>query len=185
MPYISTVNNQPYEVVINAENLQEITIDGQPLNIDWRQLAPLASDAKGKTGMGGRYSLLMGGKSYEVYAREINKPDSSGFWYEVVVAGQRFEVHVEDEREKALSGSITSAQGAGEAIVRAPMPGLVLGIPFEPGAKVERGQTVVVLEAMKMENDLASPLAGTVKEVKVTKGQTVSQGDALVVVSGE
>lgn len=185
MPYISTVNNQPYAVVINAENLQEVTIDGQALNIDWRQLAPLAADAKGKTGMGGRYSLLMGGKSYEVYAREINKPDSSGFWYEVVVAGQRFEVHVEDEREIALSGSITSAREAGEAVVRAPMPGLVLGIPFEPGAKVERGQTVAILEAMKMENDLASPLAGTVKEVKVTKGQTVNQGDALVVVSGE
>ncbi len=185
MPYISTVNNQPYEVVVNAENLQEVTIDDQTLNIDWRQLAPLAADAKGKIGIGGRYSLLMGGKSYEVYAREINKLDSSGFWYEVVVAGQRYEVHVEDEREKALSGSISSAHEAGEAIVRAPMPGLVLGIPFEPGAKVERGQTVIVLEAMKMENDLASPRAGTVKEVKVTKGQTVNQGDALVIVTGE
>ena len=180
MPYISTVNNQPYAIIIHAENLQEITIDGQTLNIDWRRLAPLAADAKG-----GRYSLLMGGKSYEVYAREINKPDSSGFWYEVVVAGQRFEVHVEDEREKALSGSITSAHEAGEAIVRAPMPGLVLGIPFEPGTKVERGQTVAILEAMKMENDLASPLAGTIKEVKVAKGQTVNQGDALVVVTRE
>jgi biotin carboxyl carrier protein len=185
MSYISTTNNQSYTIVIGTENLQEITIDGQTLNIDWRQLAPLAADAKGKTGMGGRYSLLMGGKSYEVYAREINKPDSSGYWYEVVVAGQRFEVHVEDEREKALSGSIKSAHETGEAIVRAPMPGLVLGIPFEPGAKVERGQTVVVLEAMKMENDLASPIAGTIKEVKVAKGQTVNQGDALVVVSGE
>ncbi len=185
MPYISTVNNQPHAVSINTENLQEITIDGQTLNIDWRHLAPLAADAKGKTSTGGRYSLLMGGKSYEVYAREINKPDSDGFWYEVVVAGQRFEVHVEDEREKALSGSIASAHTAGEAIVRAPMPGLVLGIPFEPGAQVERGQTVVILEAMKMENDLASPIAGTIKEVKVTKGQTVNQGDALVIVSGE
>jgi biotin carboxyl carrier protein len=185
MPYISTTNSQSYTIVTGTENPQQITIDGQILNIDWRQLAPLAADAKGKTGMGGRYSLLMGGKSYEVYAREINKPDSGGFWYEVVVAGQRFEVHVEDEREKALSGSIKSAHEAGEAIVRAPMPGLVLGIPFEPGAKVERGQTVAILEAMKMENDLASPIAGTIKEVKVAKGQTVNQGDALVVVSGE
>src|SRR6202049_1522168 len=184
MSYISTTNNQSYTIVIGTENLQEITIDGQTLNVDWRQLAPLAADTKGKTGMGGRYSLLMGGKSYEVYAREINKPDSSGFWYEVVVAGQRFEVHVEDEREKALSGSIKSAHEAGGAIVRAPMAGLVLGIPFEPGAKVERGQTVAILEAMKMENDLASPLAGTIKEVQVTKGQTVNQGDALVIVLG-
>lgn len=185
MSYISTTNNQSHTIVISSENRQEITINGQTLNIDWQQLAPLAADAKGKIGMGGRYSLLIGGKSYEVYAREINKPDSSGSWYEVVVAGQRFEVHVEDEREKALTGSIKSAHEAGEAIVRAPMPGLVLGIPFEPGAKVERGQTVAILEAMKMENDLASPRAGTIKEVKVAKGQTVNQGDALVVVSGE
>ncbi len=185
MPYISTVNNQPYAVIIDAENQQEISIDGQSLNIDWQQLAPLAADTKGKGGLGGRYSLLIAGKSYEVYAREINKPDSGGFWYEVVVAGQRFEVHVEDEREKALTGSITPVHEAGEAIVRAPMPGLVLGIPFEAGAKVERGQTVVILEAMKMENDLASPKAGTIKEVKVTKGQTVNQGDALVVIAGE
>lgn len=184
MPYISTTNNQSYTVITGSESQQEISIDGHALNIDWRQLAPLAADAKGKVGMGGRYSLLIGGKSYEVYAREINKPDSSGSWYEMVIEGQRFEVHVEDEREKALTGSIASAHAADEAIVRAPMPGLVLGIPFEAGAKVERGQTVAILEAMKMENDLASPIAGTIKEVKVTKGQTVNQGDALVVVSG-
>lgn len=185
MPYISTTNNQSYTIVTDTENQQEITIDGQPLRIDWQQLAPLAADVKDKTAIGGRYSLLMGSKSYEVYARAINKSDSSGSWYEIVVAGQRFEVHVEDEREKALSGSIKSAREAGEAIVRAPMPGLVLGIPFEQGTKVERGQTVAILEAMKMENDLASPIAGTIKEVKVAKGQTVNQGDALIVVSGE
>lgn len=185
MSYISTTNNQSYIVGTNAENQREITIDGHALNIDWRQLAPLAADAKGKIGSGGRYSLLIDGRSYEVYAREINKPDASGSWYEVVVAGQRFEVHVEDEREKALSGAIKGAHESGVATIRAPMPGLVLGIPFEVGAKVERGQTVVILEAMKMENDLASPISGIVKEIKVTKGQTVNQGDALVVVAGE
>jgi biotin carboxyl carrier protein len=185
MPYISSINNQAYTIVTGSENQRDITIDGHPLTIDWRQLAPLAADAKGKIGMGGRYSLLIGGKSYEVYAREINKPDSSGSWYEIVVAGQRFEVQVEDEREKALTGSIKAGRESGEAIVRAPMPGLVLGIPLEAGAKVERGQTVAILEAMKMENDLASPLTGTIKEVKVTKGQTVNQGDALVIVLRE
>lgn len=185
MPYIATINNRPYAIVSSTENQQEMTIDGNALTIDWQQLAPLAADAKGKISMGGRYSLLIGGKSYEVYAREINKPDASGSWFEIVVAGQRFEVQVEDEREKALAGSLKVGHEVGEAIVRAPMPGLVLGIPFEAGTKVERGQTVVILEAMKMENDLASPLTGTIKEVKVTKGQTVNQGDALVTVTGD
>jgi biotin carboxyl carrier protein len=180
MSYIASTNNQSHTIAIDKENPQEITLDGQSLSVDWRQLAPLADEAQG-----GRYSLLIEGKSYEVYAREIHKPDSDGSWYEIVVAGQRFEVHVEDEREKALAGSIKSAHEAGEAIVRAPMPGLVLGIPFEPGTRVERGQTVAILEAMKMENDLASPIAGTIKEVKVAKGQTVNQGDALVIISAE
>ncbi len=63
--------------------------------------------------------------------------------------------------------------------------GLVLRLPMDPGANVERGQTVVILEAMKMENDLASPITGKVKEIRVNKGQTVNQGDVLIVVSAE
>jgi len=64
------------------------------------------------------------------------------------------------------------------------MPGLVLNITKAAGETVARGETVVVLEAMKMENDLSTPHAGTVKEVLVSKGQTVNQGDVLVVVAG-
>lgn len=186
MPYISTIDNQEHVINVGeAGQHRTITIDGQTHEIDWQQLAPLAADAKGQIVGGGRYSLLIDGQSYEFYARQVTKPDTSGYHYELFLAGQRFEVHVEDEREKALAGSIKSAHETGEAIVRAPMPGLVLGIPFQPGATVERGQTVAILEAMKMENDLSSPINGTIKEVKVTKGQTVNQGDVLVVVVGE
>jgi len=56
---------------------------------------------------------------------------------------------------------------------------------MEPGTSVERGQTVVILEAMKMENDLGSPIAGTIKEVRVSTGQPVNHGDVLVVVAAE
>jgi len=140
MPYISTIDNQAYTVNAGEEgHHRTITIDGQSYDIDWQQLAPLAADAKGQVASGGRYSLLIGGKSYEVYARQLTKPDNPGNYYEIFLAGQRFEVHVEDEREKALTGSIKSARESGEASVRAPMPGLVLGIPLEVGAQVERG----------------------------------------------
>jgi biotin carboxyl carrier protein len=188
MPYISSINNHSYTVIACEEGQRRtITIDGQTHEIDWQQLAPLtaASQGQGQPASGGRYSLLIDGKSYEVYARQISKPDTSGVFYEIFLAGQRFEVHVEDEREKTLTGAIKSARESGEASVRAPMPGLVLGIPLQPGTHVERGQTVAILEAMKMENDLASPINGTIKEVKVTKGQAVNQGDVLVVVAGE
>jgi pyruvate carboxylase subunit B len=135
---------------------------------------------------GGRYSLIIEGNSYEVFARRISKADEKdGETYEIYVAGQRFEVKVEDERTKLLAGLVKSAAATGEAKVQAPMPGLVIGIPLEEGASVKQGQTVVVLEAMKMENDLAAPIAGIIKEIRVSKGQTVDQGQVLVVVAGE
>jgi biotin carboxyl carrier protein len=186
MAYISTVADTPY-IIETGENSpqREVRIDEKRFDIDWQQIATLAVNSQLQSNIGGRYSLLIAGKSYEVLAHRVNKPDVMGYRYEVLIEGQRFEITVEDEREKALTGSIHGAHEPGEAMVRAPMPGLVLGLPLDAGSNVERGQTVVILEAMKMENDLASPIAGTIKEIKVSKGQTVNQGDVLVVVSAE
>jgi biotin carboxyl carrier protein len=187
MPYIATIQDQSYRVETGEHTAQrEITIAGVSRKIDWHAIAPLSADAKGKIGAGGRFSIIIAGQSYEIFARRIVKPDEDDSQtYEIQFAGQRFEVLVEDEREKTLAGAAKSAHDSGEAKVRAPMPGLVIGIPLEIGSKVERGQTVVILEAMKMENDLAAPKAGTLKEIKVSKGQTVNQGDVLVIISGE
>lgn len=187
MPYIATVNNQSYHVD-TGENGQKytITLEGDAHAIDWRQIAPLAADAKGAGGVGGRYSLIIAGTSYEIFARRITRPgQKDSQTYEIQFAGQRFEVTVEDERTRLLAGLTRSGAGSGEAMVSAPMPGLVVGVPLEVGASVTQGQTVVVLEAMKMENDLASPIAGTLKEVRVSKGQTVDQGEVLAVVVAE
>ena len=186
MAYISAVAEKSFTVDIGENSPQrEIKIDEKRFDIDWRQITMLAMGTQKQSNVGGRYSLLIAGKSYEVYAHRLTKPDVSGYRYEILVAGQHFEITVEDEREKTLKGSIRSGHESGEAIVRAPMPGLVLGLAVDPGTNVERGQTVVILEAMKMENDLASPITGKVKEIKVSKGQTVNQGDVLVVVSAE
>ncbi len=187
MSYISSVNNTSYRIETGEATAQrEISIDGKAYTIDWRAIAPLAADAKGQVSAGGHFSLLIDGTSYDVFARRVLKPDENGSQtYEITLAEQRFEVTVEDEREKALSSSVKSAHEGSEARVRAPMPGLVINVPFEVGATVERGQTVVVLEAMKMENDLSTPLSGTITAIRVNKGQTVNQGDVLVVVEGE
>ena len=187
MLYSSSINEQVYRIDTGEQSQQrEITIDGTTYKIDWRFIAPLAVDAKGQVPAGGRYSLLLAGQSYEIFARLLTKPGEDGSQaYEIHFAGQRFEVTVEDEREKALAGAVKSAHDTGEARVRAPMPGLVIGVPLEAGTTVTRGQTVVVLEAMKMENDLGAPKAGTIKEINVSKGQTVNQGDVLVVISAE
>ncbi|HYB02047.1 MAG TPA: biotin/lipoyl-containing protein [Ktedonobacteraceae bacterium] len=186
MAYISSIADHSYTIDIGENSPQrEIKINDKKFDIDWRQIATLVTSPQSQSNVGGRYSLLIGGKSYEILAHRVTIPDVAGYRYEVVIAGQRFEISVEDEREIVLKGSIHGPHESGEAMVRAPMPGLVLGLPMEPGSNVERGQTVVILEAMKMENDLSSPIAGRIKEIKVNKGQTVNQGDVLVVVSAE
>ncbi len=186
MPYIATVNEQAYRVDTGDTSEQrEITIDGNTHKIDWRFIAPLAAEARSQLNTGGRYSLIIGGRSYEIFARRIIQPDDAGSsqLYEVMCGEQRFEVRVEDEREQSLVGSVTPAHVIGEARVRAPMPGLVIGIPLEVGASVTHGQTVIILEAMKMENDLAAPRSGIIKEIKASQGQTVNQGDVLVIIN--
>src|SRR5947209_6221876 len=143
MAYIATVNDQSFSIDTGEHKPQrEILIDGVTHSIDWRQIAPLAADAKGQSSVGGSYSLIIAGKSYEVFARRLNKPDEKdGSTYEIHLLGQRFEVHVEDEREKTLAGSVRAGRETGEAMVRAPMPGLVLDTPLEVGASVEPEQT--------------------------------------------
>jgi biotin carboxyl carrier protein len=186
MAYISNLHQKNYTIEPGEKSQQrEITINGKSQKIDWQQIAPLTANEKGQRTQGGRYSLLIGTQSYEVFARRLELPDETGgLTYEIQIAGQRFEVHVEDERIQKLSSSLKTIRDTDEVKVRAPMPGLVLNVVKAVGESVERGETVVVLEAMKMENDLASPHAGVVKEVRVSQGQTVSQGDILVVIAG-
>lgn len=183
MPYITTIHDHTYHVQAGEQTQQRtIELDALPHAIDWHQIAPLAADAKGNVSAGGRYSLLIKGRSYEILARRITKAgQKDGELYEIQVQGQRFEVKVEDERARLLTG-LAKTTGAGEAAIHAPMPGLVVGVPLTQGTRVEQGQTVVVLEAMKMENDLSSPITGTIREIRVSQGQTVDQGEVLVIV---
>ncbi|HEU5229356.1 MAG TPA: biotin/lipoyl-containing protein [Ktedonobacteraceae bacterium] len=186
MSYITTINNQTYTVETDENGQQrKIVLDGNTHSIDWKKIASLAADAKGNVSAGGLYSVLIGGTSYEVLVRRIIKADErDSQTYEILIEGQRFEVKVEDERTRKLAGLVRSGAHSGAATVQAPMPGLVVSTPLAPGAQVAQGQTVVVLEAMKMENDLASPISGTLTEVRVQKGQAVDQGEILAVIEG-
>ena len=160
MPYSSTTNEQAYRIDTGENDAQrEVIIEGTPHTIDWSFIAPLATDAKAHTHTGGRYSLLIGGKSYEIFAQRIQKPDENGSQtYEIHFAGQRFEVQVEDEREKALAGAAKAAHDSGEARVRAPMPGLVIDVPLEAGTHVERGHAPARPERLELGADHGSSL---------------------------
>ena len=75
-----------------------------------------------------------------------------------------------------------SGGAAGAGSVTAPMPGTILDVKVSVGDQVKAGQTVVILEAMKMENEIGAPQDGTVKEVRVQKGAAVNPGDVLVTI---
>ncbi len=104
----------------------------------------------------------------------------------VQVAGEVWSVSVVDERTQQLRELTGQGKrGTGGGVIKAPMPGLVLRVEVEPGMRVEPGAGVVVLEAMKMENEITSPTGGVVKSVRVAAGQAVEKGVVLVEISEE
>jgi biotin carboxyl carrier protein len=111
------------------------------------------------------------------------EPVGPGRW-RVGRAGLAPEVEVLDERLRhirSLTGN--GAPKSGSGVLKAPMPGLVVRVEVEPGQQVTAGAPLVVLEAMKMENQLVAPAAGTVTEVRVEPGATVERGAVLVEIS--
>lgn len=116
----------------------------------------------------------------EVHRVVVQKRNGRGK-YSLWVDATRFETEALDERTRAIRDlSATSAGPVGPAPVIAPMPGLIVRVSVSVGDRVEAGQGVVVIEAMKMENELRATAAGVVKSVEVAPGTAVEKGTLLV-----
>jgi biotin carboxyl carrier protein len=149
-----------------------------------------------------RYTLNIGGREYVIDVQE-----QSADRFEVLVGDARYDVALsgdEDLPEATITPGFAPARGAANAgaaqapspravappavrvsggsagALNAPMPGVILEVSVAAGDRVERGQAVAVLEAMKMKNSIKSPRAGTVAEVCVAVGQAVGHGDPIV-----
>ncbi|MBP6440835.1 MAG: acetyl-CoA carboxylase biotin carboxyl carrier protein subunit [Caldilineaceae bacterium] len=104
------------------------------------------------------------------------------FDYTINVRGEQFHVQIEDERARRLNrGRKLPALPEGELAVTAPIPGLVVKVLVQVGAVIEEGQPLVILEAMKMENELRSMRNGVVKSISVAPGQRVEQNAVLLI----
>jgi pyruvate carboxylase subunit B len=115
-----------------------------------------------------------------VYRVVVQKRQGRGK-YTLWVDGYRFETEALDERTRAIRDlSAASAGPVGPAPILAPMPGLIVRVSVKAGDTVEAGQGVVVMEAMKMENELRATAAGVVKSVEVSPGTAVEKGALLV-----
>jgi biotin carboxyl carrier protein len=181
MRLVATVGAQ--NLVIGLEEngaVRRVSLDGQDVTVDWRRVG--ASPLEPAVDRAAHYSLLVGDHSYDLYVRAVPRGEEGASVYEVSLGGQTYVVGVRDERAQTLASLAGEGHLSGDVAIRAPMPGLVGNVVAPEGTAVERGQPVIVLEAMKMENDLTSPRAGIVKSVRVSKGQTVNQNDVLAIV---
>jgi biotin carboxyl carrier protein len=120
----------------------------------------------------GLLSVLVAGKSYEV-RQEVAGSEAS-----IVVGNERFKASVRDPRSLRSRGR-SSDSGQGPKKIFAPMPGKVVRIVAPQGAEVEAGQPVLVIEAMKMQNELKAPKKGKVKRISVSEGAAVEAGQTL------
>jgi biotin carboxyl carrier protein len=122
-----------------------------------------------------------------ILLRGLRRPEAGGpRLVEIVVDGWRFELEVEPESRAVLRerGSRDRRVGAhgGEAELRAIIPGRVVAVSVTPGDPVSAGQQILVVEAMKMQNEVRAPIAGVVERLAVAEGQTIELGDLLAVI---
>jgi biotin carboxyl carrier protein len=167
LKYIATVNGNDH--AIELERPGEVEVDQVSHAVDLRLV-----DGESL------YSLILDNESYEVFAE---RRDGQTF---ILLDGHRFVVDVEDARLKGLRAQGSAPHDEhGAAVVVAPMPGLVVKVMVEPGQEVARDQGLLILEAMKMENEIRCPRPGIVRTVGVSAGQAVNLGDTLVVVDAD
>jgi biotin carboxyl carrier protein len=161
MKYIAEIDGMEFQVEIVDEH--HVRFGEETIEVD---LAAVSGQSL--------YSLLMDGESYEGYVY----PDED-IW-QVLLLGQFFSVRVTDEREKRLRTSERATATSVEFTLKAPMPGLIVGVPVEEGQQVEKGQILLILESMKMQNELRSPRPGKVSRIRIKPGESVEPKQVLL-----
>jgi pyruvate carboxylase subunit B len=165
-----------YYVTIRGGTL-EVDVDGGRVVVDG---APFEAHLAAVPGTPLQH-LLLAGESWTVASQQLE--GLVPLRLALGVVGERFEVEVVDERTRQIQALTGARRGpVGGGMIRAPMPGLVVRVEVEVGQRVEAGAGLVVVEAMKMENELRAPRPGVVAAVHVAVGQAVDKGAPLVTV---
>ena len=165
MKYQTLVNGQTFDIEINEDG--RILVNGEVRAVDFRALR-----------QGELYSMLLDHRSYEAVVDERDD------LYHVLLAGDMYDVQVTDGRSRRLASAFMAfGDTGGEVSIRAPMPGLIVRVPVSEGEPVSKGQTVAILESMKMENELKSPRDGTVHHIHAKAGDNVEQNKVLVTIA--
>lgn len=147
-----------------GEGRYEVQIEGRTVQVDAVRSGPTI------------YSVIEDGRQFEAMVDEQGDRR-----FDVLVAGRLFHLDAVDERTRLLASS-AKVVATGPQSVAAEMPGKVVQVQAAPGDEVSEGQGIVIVEAMKMENEIFSPIDGVVSEIAVREGDTVEAGALLFVV---
>lgn len=159
-PYRALVGDHTFDIELRDGQL---IVDGETTDYTFEVLRE------------GYVSLIVGGRSVPASVEAVGEDRM-----EVTIAGQRTTVQVKDERDLLLDEFGLGEDEAAGGEVRAPMPGLVLDVLVEEGDEVTAEQGLLVLEAMKMENELKAPSGGVIAAIHATSGDAVDK-DALLI----
>lgn len=161
--YFVQLANRDFELFRDADN---ISINGESVQQRFEALET------------NHYQLTIGRKRFDILDFGY---DASRNVHRIAVDGNLMNIEIDDEKSLLLKAMAAKTSGSkSSSIIAAPMPGRIVKVLVEQGATVEHGQGVVILEAMKMENELRAQTTGTVQLVKVQSGQTVEKGDILM-----
>ena len=162
MIYITTIDGKEFLVEIIDD--RHVSIDGKIVEVDFESVESQPI-----------FSLIVDGKSYEAYVYEGEED------IEVLLKGQLYHSRVEDERERRLrAASGGGVVESGPYHLQAPMPGLVVTVSVEEGQEIKKGGVLLILESMKMQNELKSPRDGVIGRILVGAGDSVEQRQKLL-----
>jgi len=165
MNYVATIGSREVKITVEEVGVARYMVRG-----DEKEYLVDAHQVQDSV-----WSILYGTNSFEVDVQR------KGDDYEVLIGGDCHKFTLMNEQLKALSRSGGKAM-AGKALLTSPMPGKVVKLLVNEGEEVKRDQGVIVVEAMKMENELKSAVAGKVKEIFVKEGEIVESGAKLLLV---
>jgi len=165
MKYLTTIKDKTYTVELLDGG--RISVNGEIHDFKFVQVGDQPV-----------FSLLLDDNSYEGLLY-----NDDGTW-QVFLQGAMYAALVEDEREKRLRGQASASQSEDTDFhLVAPMPGLVVNLPVSEGQEIAKGDVLLVLESMKMQNELKSPRAGQISRVRVAEGDSVEKKQVLLSVT--
>lgn len=165
----AAIAGQEHEIALDVvDSAVAAEIDGRHYDVDVRKLAR------------SEYLLISGTNVYKSRVEQKRDP-ASGESFEIVLRGNNYDVTIIDPK-RLRSGQSSAAHHTGAAEIVSPMPGKIVRVLVKAGASVEAGMGIIVVEAMKMQNEMKAPKAGVVVSINAEKGATVNAGDVLAVI---